>query len=101
MAFMYLWQRATKLNTLRISGNIVVCSVEDPTLYNEQTFSLERIRSFFNDNPMRHLKKFDIPITIQSIEAASKLLALLPSTMEYIAMLTIMVSIGIVTVTFL
>ena len=38
MAFMYLWQRATKLNTLRISGNIVVCSVEDPTLYNEQTF---------------------------------------------------------------
>lgn len=67
MAFMYLWQRATKLHTLRISGNIVICSAEDSTLFNEQTFSLERIRSFFHDNPMSNLRKFDIPITLQSI----------------------------------
>ena len=94
MAFMYLWQRANNLETLRISGNIVVCSAEDSTLFNEQTFSLDRIRSFFHDNPMKNLKRFDVPITLQSIEAASKLLSLLPSTMEYIGMLTIMVSIA-------
>lgn len=92
-AFFYLWERADKLELLRISGKIVLVSTTNESS-NELIMSKDRVESYFNCNPMTFLKTFDVPVTFASIEAATRFLELIPMTVSYVAMLTIVVTIA-------
>jgi len=91
-AFLFIWERAAFLESIRISGEIVnPASDEDEsdTTTHEAVFSQRCIESYFRMSSMACLKKFDVPVNFANLAAANKFLELLPSTMEYIAMLTI------------
>jgi len=91
-AFLFIWERASFLESIRISGEIVnPASDEDEsdTTTHEAVFSQRCIEQYFRMSSMVCLKKFDVPLTFANLASANKFLELLPPTMEYIAMLTI------------
>ena len=89
-AFLFLWERAEKLESIRISGEIVnPSSGEENEDKTEAIFSLRCVESYFRHNGMKWLQKFDVPVSFATLPAANKFLELLPITMDYIAMLTI------------
>ena len=74
-AFLFIWERAALLESIRISGEIVnPASDEDEsdTSTHEAVFSQRCIESYFRHNPMFRLKKFDVPVNFANLAAANK-----------------------------
>ena len=61
--------------------------------YSEIVFTADRVFRLFSMNPMVALIRIDVPITFASISAATKWLDMLPTSVKYIAHLTVKVSI--------
>ena len=74
-AFLFIWERAPFLESIRISGEIVnPASEEDEsdTTTHEAVFSQRCIESYFRMNSMSCLKKFDVPVNFSNLAAANK-----------------------------
>jgi hypothetical protein len=92
-AFGFLWERAKKLELIRISGQVVMTSTEDDNVHHDVVFTKDRIELLLKLNSMHFLNKFDIAMTLSSIDAANRLLELLPKTVQSIGILTVTVAI--------
>ena len=91
-AFFFLWERAEKLKSIRISGDIVNANANLEESMPETIFTLSCIETYFRLNPMTDLKTFDVPITFHSLGTVNRFLELLPEDMDYIATLNIVMN---------
>lgn len=96
-ALCFLTQRATALQSLKITNNIVLeVSEYDPICqpkFTEVVLSPDRIETLFRFNRMSNLRIIDVPMTLSSINSASTLLSFLPNTVKSISLLQVKVAI--------
>ncbi len=90
-ALQFLWQRASMLETLRITGSIVTACTGG---HGEVVLTKERVEHLFSLGALRRLRELDVNLTLSSIPAAQALLERLPERDDgSVATLTVKVSI--------
>lgn len=91
----FLWSSAPKLQTLRISGTVLLTTTATSAVPHEAIFNERRVRKVFGkagagaeDSSLRVL---EIPMSFDSIESATLFLKSLPSSVETVRMLCVQV----------